>query len=304
MTDCKNCHGRAQVFLCPDCIAALDDLLHQMPWLLSQLEVTRTRQDKLTVGAVGRGSNPSPINVGAMELAREIEGVLTEWVDTMCVAGLTFLPALSMPYGVEGPLLPGWKRLPRGYSGSPTQRISWLTHHLPEITRHELAGDFFSAIADLVGDPDHPDTKPGRLILAINRSERLFAGTCPTIIGYDREGKPMECGVSLYGDSDQQTVVCARCQYEIDISRNRSRCAVDRDLLTEPKLLSLLADLGEDVSRVRFYEWLKDGKVAVRGWVHQGHIVAHRIRRGDPRVFSLSQIRILRTQELQMKAAV
>ena len=70
-----------------------------------------------------------------------------------------------------------------------------------------------------------------------------------------------------------------------------------RDLLPEAVLLETLDTLGEKVSRVKLYDWIRAKKLQPRGYVHHGRIVPHRIQRGDPRVFSLSHARALRSQE-------
>jgi hypothetical protein len=53
MTDCQTCRRPTDLFLCQSCCQELDGLLTALPWLLTQLEITVTRQDKLTIGDVG-----------------------------------------------------------------------------------------------------------------------------------------------------------------------------------------------------------------------------------------------------------
>ena len=57
--------------------------------------------------------------------------------------------------------------------------------------------------------------------------------------------------------------------------------------------------LGEKVSRVKLYEWLKAGHLRPRGFLHHGRIVPELIQRGDARVFSLTQARELRARETE-----
>jgi hypothetical protein len=173
-----------------------------LPWLLEQLAITETRQDRLNLGIIGaRGTEPSVVNWGAARLAEEVHDHLTRWTDMLCEQfGLQFLPALSVPTGFIGPLRPGWKRLPRGYSGSSAQRIAWLFHHAGLIARHAGAADIYRGLITLTGDPDTP-SESGRLVRAINRSLRVLAGMCPTPMGHNRFVDEIQCGLVLYAEA-------------------------------------------------------------------------------------------------------
>lgn len=279
MTPCTKCGARTQLYLCPTCQRYLAEMLETLPWLLEQLEVTRLRQDRLTTGVVGKGANPSPINVGCMELSRTIDATLSQ-----------LLAVLQRRFVVFG------------HAPANIQMARWLGDYVEDIARHELAKTFFTEIASLVGDPDHPST-PGRILAAINRTTRIFAGPCPTITGHDRQGEAIECGLILYGDEGQTSVECPRCHQEIDVARNRLKASVDRDLLPENKLLEVLETLDEKVTRYQLLQWIKTGKLHPRGWIHQGQVVGRRVRRGDPRVFSLSQTRHLNWSESEAKVS-
>ena len=85
MTDCRNCRRETDLYLCQLCAKELGALLNDLPWLLDQLEITVIRQDKLSTGVIGRSSdNPSPINVGAMELSRNLRGQLGTIIRDLC----------------------------------------------------------------------------------------------------------------------------------------------------------------------------------------------------------------------------
>lgn len=298
---CQHCGASTQLYLCAGCVVQLQAMLEELPWLLEQLAVTVQRRDRLNTGAVGKGTgNPSPINFGAMETARDLEKLLTRIVDALCSKlGLKFLPALAVPGDFIGPLRFGWRRLPAGFSGSPVQRARWLLHHVRDIARHPDAAEFYGEIAEQLEDDEIG--RAGPMWKAINRTERLFAGLCPTVTGRDRRGRSIECETALYADRGELFARCPKCEATVDVKKNRLKAAVDRDLLPEPKLLEVLADLGQKVSRVRLYEWLKAGRLQPRGFVHNGRIVSYRIRRGDPRVFSLSQARQLQMHDEQLK---
>lgn len=280
---CRNCGASTDLFLCPDCVDWLTASLREMVWLLRQLDTTVRRQDKLNTGTLGGGGdNPSPINFGAMETSRSTRTTLLELVREIAVAGTGREPS-------------------RLDTVATPDLAAWLAANVHHIAKNQNAGATFRTITGLVDEDDRG--RPGPLYTAINRTDRRFAGPCPTVRGYDDQGRPVECGTMLYAAFDEDFTRCPRCQSEIDVDKNRLKAATDRDLLSEPKLLEVMADLGEKVSRVKLYEWIKAGRLQRRGYVHQGAIVAFRIRRGDPAVFSLSQARQLRWHEMELKTS-
>jgi hypothetical protein len=253
MTRCGACGARCSLFLCEQDIDKLAEMIEQLPWLASEIEVTRCRQDRLTVGNTRRSAETlSPINVGAMDAARDLAR-LTVWL-----------------------------------AGRSAR----------EIALREDAGDVYAAAEELIGDPDRPDSRPGRLLVLINRSDRMFAGLCPTLVGRDSVGRPVECATPLYGVIQVPTTTCPRCGYEIDVAKNRSRCAVNKDQAVESRLLQLLEELGEPVPQTTFRRWVTQGRIGVLGWMHAGTVTPRKIRYHDARVFSISQTRALRAAEL------
>lgn len=281
--ECTHCGAKTQLYLCNRCTTTLRSLLDDLPWLLNELATTIRRQDQLTNGSpIGHSDgDPGPINLTALDTEHSTRATLTAALHTL--TALPGLPGLR----VDHITTPDIART--------------LAHNVQRIAHHPKAGDIYGDINALVADDEIGRAAP--LWKAINRQERIFVGPCPTVKGHDREGKPVECGTSLYADRDEKIAVCHNCDAKIDVAKNRLRAAVDRDLLPEAKLLEVLADLDEKVSRVQLYEWIRTKKIQPRGWVHQGRIVGFRIRRGDPRVFSLSQVRALRAKELAKRPA-
>ena len=116
-----------------------------------------------------------------------------------------------------------------------------------------------------------------------------------TVIAHDPNGADIECGIDLYADRYNlaEMIQCPKCRRFIE-PRQQLLATIKRgDLLPENKLLEIMDSLGEKLSRRRLYEWISAGSLCPRGYVHHGRIVPERIRRGDPRVFSLSQARQL-----------
>ncbi|OMC46869.1 hypothetical protein A5742_25380 [Mycolicibacterium fortuitum] len=297
MNTCRNnaCQRPTQLYLCDDCTQQLAVMIDQLPWLLNELDHRIQKLDRIATGTIGRARRPDELNVmdfDAAETARKARKAIHDMVRTINGPGPIPLQC-TVTHEFIGPLRPAWRRLPAGYQPTIIELIDWLMRRPAIIARHKRAGHVYRELNRLVGS----DEKGGTLVAAINRSNRHFAGPCPTIRGRNHKGEPIECGRVLYADINDRTVVCPACKCDIDVQRNRLKAAVDRDLLTEPKLLEVLADIGENVSRVKFYEWVKAGKLKPRGWIHRGQLVPTRILRGDPRVWSLSKVRALRSDE-------
>jgi hypothetical protein len=268
MTDCRNCRRSTELFLCQLCTKELGALLGDLPWLLDELEVTVIRQDKLSTGVIGRSSdNPSPINVGAMELSRNLRGQLG-----------TIMRGLLEDRGIRPDRKP-W---------SNSLMAEWLGRNLNAIACDEDAGRVFTEI------------RAGReaVLAVINRVSRMYCGPCTTVVSHNQRGEDIECGYDLYADRE---VVgeskCTKCLRSFNPREQLLTTIKRRDLLPEAALLETMEALGEKVSRVKLYDWLRDGSLQPRGYVHHGRIVPTRIQRGDPRVFSLSHARQLRWRE-------
>lgn len=279
---CKHCQAKTALQLCNTCTAKLQSTLTELPWLIKQIDVTVARQDKLTTSTVGKsGETPSPINVGALDISRDIRTTLLNAHNT-----ITALPGLP-------PM-----RLDHVHTADLARLLAANTHR---IRHHTQAGTIYADITALVQD-DELGRAP-TAVKTINRTIRVFAGPCPTITGHNHRGEEIRCNTSLYADNDDTFTKCTKCDANVDVKQNQLRARVDRDLLTEKKLLEVMEDLGEKISRVKFYEWRRAGRITPRGFVHDGQIVQFRIRKTDPSVFSLSRARALRSQEETTKEA-
>ena len=67
----------------------------------------------------------------------------------------------------------------------------------------------------------------------------------------DRNGDLVECGVTLYSnDEDAEEIDCPKCFATVDVSRNRQRAIMSRDLLPDARILTVMSDLGESVCKL------------------------------------------------------
>jgi len=135
-------------FLCRNCADTLKRDLGAIPWLLEDLEVTTTRQDRIS-DPDGRSGDerPLPIRLHAMEARRDLNVTLASW--TMHIAGR-----------LEGLSGGGWDEL---------RLANYLLDHLGTILTDPAAGQ----IADEIG------YARGVCIRAIDKPvPRVYVGPC------------------------------------------------------------------------------------------------------------------------------
>ncbi|MGV0793036.1 DUF1922 domain-containing protein [Mycolicibacterium sp. XJ1819] len=296
MNLCQQCkRPEPHTYLCENCTTQLANMLHQLPWLITELDNRIQQLTRTTHGTIGRNRRPAnelnAIDFDAADTARKTRKTLLHWVTEIAQKATGRTP-------------------PALHTATTTDLAKWLYANVNHIARLDLARRnhkghttghrLYHDIEKLVGT-NHQRT--GTLIKAINPTERHFAGLCHTITGHNHQGEPIHCQTTLYADVDETTITCPTCKQPIDVEKNRRDTEIDRDLMTEPKLLEVLADLDEKVSRVKLYQWIREKRIRPKGWIHDGRIVQYRIRRGDPAVYSLARARKLRAREQQRQEA-
>lgn len=273
MTDCRNCRRDTDLFLCQLCAKELGALLADLPWLLDQLEITVIRQDKLSTGVIGRSSdNPSPINVGAMELARNLRGQLG-----------TMIRELTEDRGI------------------PVEHRAWANSVMAEWLSRNVTAIQCSPGAGQICREIRSGTEA--ILAVINRMSRMYCGPCTTVVSHNAQGDNIECGYDLYADRESpEDITCKKCLRSVNPREQLLTTIKRRDLLPEAMLLQALATLDEKVSRVKFYSWIAAGSLRPRGFIHHGRVVQDRVQRGDAQLFSLLQARQLRHRDIEENA--
>lgn len=278
-TDCQNrsCKRPSQLYLCNDCTEVLRNMLEQVPWLLDELDARIQNLDRVPHGTIGRTRGLSDLSVmdfAAAETAREVRKQLRQWVETIAQRHTG--------------------RIPPGLDTIETKNLArWLYVNVDAIARLDCAGEVFHDINKLVGSGD----KGGKLVGAINRNERHFAGPCPTIRGYDNDGDPIECGQDLYAQVGERHVDCPACHEEIDVEKNQAKASADRDLMTADGLIEVLDNIGEPIQREQLDGWITSRRLRRLGWLHQGGIVQAQVRKDDLALFSFQRARKLRRRD-------
>jgi len=268
MTDCRNCRRDTDLFLCQLCTKELGALLMDLPWLLDELEVTVIRQDKLSTGVIGRSSdNPSPINVGAMELARNLRGQLGTIIRDLCEVR-----------GVQPPA--------KAWSNSVM--AEWIGTHLASVVCSDTAGQIYREMR----------TGTDAVLAVINPISRMYCGPCISVVAHSPNGEDIECGVDLYTDRESpQDIQCPKCKAWINPREQLLVHFKRRDLMNEKELIEAMTTVGEPVTEAVLDRWQRSNKLIVRGYMHQGRIIPEPVNNKDQRIFSLNQARALRASE-------
>jgi uncharacterized Zn finger protein (UPF0148 family) len=285
MTRCQNCHSQNDLYLCQSCQTQLANMLHEIPWLLEELDARIQKLDRIGVGTIGRTRRPDELNVmdfDAAETARRIRKTLIRWVETIA----------EQHTG----------RRPAALTTATTANLArWLEHNVAAIATLNLAHKnghaLYQAIDTLVGTTQHG----GTLIQAINRHERHYAGPCPTITRRNHRGEPIECAQPLYADIDQTTVTCPTCRKPIDVEHNRMATAKARDLRTREDILEVLADIDETITEQQLDRWITAKRLRIRGYFHNGTITDTRTNKLSQPLYSVAKARKLRRRDEQLQ---
>lgn len=288
------CSKSCADFICFDCERKLVATLARIPWLVEQLEVTVTRQDKLSAGKLAGKSTetPSVFHVGASAFVRELRGALARTVQEICEArGMRYMPLWATHEATFiGPLRGGERRISHGYVASTPDLSKWLKYYSGAIRMSECAGETF---AEITGVVEHG-------LALINRPEpAIYRGPCPSVMRHDDRGRSVYCGHSLYADRGSDFAQCPRCSVKHDIARLEAKLLSDMSgyLFTSTQLFQVLRELGEPIPKSTFYNWRKLGKIQPRGWMHDGRRTDHFIHRNDAPLFSLEDARRLRSKD-------
>ncbi len=286
MNVCQACHRpENNAYLCQDCTSILGNMLSDLPWLLDELDNRIQLLVRISTGTIGRQRRPdeySAVDFDAVDEARKTRKMLLRWVETV-----------TRRHG---------GRIPPGLNTVATRDLAiWLRVNMPAIRKLDLADhhgnhQLYNDIEQLVGSSQ----KGGKLVAAINRTERHFAGPCPTITGHNNRGEPITCGENLYADIDERTITCPKCQSPIDVQRNQRQVAADRDLMTIDQLIEVLDTMDEAVPRATIERWIKARRLRNHGYLHNGMPVRFHIRRTDPALYSLKRARHLRARDRKL----
>lgn len=285
MINCQNCGRPTQLYLCDDCQTQLANMLDQIPNLAEELDTRIQKLDRIHLGTIGRNRRPDELNImdfDAAETARKLRKTLLHWVTTIAERH-------------------NGRRPPALNTVNTGSLARWLQANTPAIARLDLAHRGRHQLYDDIAHYISPDQRSGHLIRAIDRNERHFAGTCPTITGHYPDGDPIECGTMLYADTDDHTTTCPQCHQPINVERNRRHAAETRDLRTTTEILEVLTNIDEPVDPDKLDQWIKARRLRTMGWRHDGALVKARVNERSQALYSLKRARKLRRRDQQLQ---
>lgn len=195
------------------------------------------------------------VNARAARLATQWHATLATWCRDICeTRGIAWMPLRTTGPAFIGPLLPGWRRIPPGYTATSEEMAAWLARHVTAIATHPDAGLCYQDIATLTA---RTETVINRRILP-----RLI-GPCPM---FDDKGD--RCMQELRAPRDQSHVKCPKCHVTQEVRsviqgylmRNRHK------LFTLKELETVLERIEEPVSLRTLQRWRKNGQLKARGY--------------------------------------
>lgn len=219
-------------FLCDECTSLLWRTLTQFPETLEELEVTRTRQARITHGGGSADHAALP------------------WHNAASMVGEALTDGLwGLLRGAQAHRVTTREQvhtLPWPIPATDNGVAAWLAVRVDGIARHQDLAD----IAHTLVDHGH------RAWRIIDRPPELsYAGQCDI------------CGTHLYAVTGQPVVTCATCGEHNDVAMRRAamlKAASDR-LVTAREAATALTTLELPVTVERIRQWVHRRRLLVRG---------------------------------------
>jgi hypothetical protein len=240
--------------LCTNCGSRLEQALAELPSLLDDLEVTRTRQNRAggaNTGVLSRSyERPLPWSENASEAVEVIRLTLFGWCQILAAERDSY-PTFNTPTSMSVHLL---------------ANINWLRHH--------EAAD--AALDEIIHATEYGTSKID------NPPTMLYAGPC------DPDGQwhtndlgagglwvlelQGPCSTDLYAHEGKRDVTCPRCQlvWKVEDRRDQMLEQAEDQLVTAADLSRFLSAYGEPLTADRIYQWVKRGHLAAHGHTATG----------------------------------
>ncbi len=230
VTDCAGTCVADYERLCGECWDRLAARLRGVPGLGDELEVTITRQDKVSAGRVGgRGTEtPLPFNAGASISKTHLRYFLGTWCRD--VADYT---GAALPTAVVRDVV--------------SDAATWLLEHEGGVRNHPAADDLCEELGEAVY----------AAVRAIDRpADRVFAGWCCVVL-YARPGaegvRCRECGQ----------------EYEVDAARQQLLTYLPDQKGTSSDVSTWLSWAGARVPAGTIRRWASEGRIPRHGGLYR-----------------------------------
>lgn len=305
-TECHNC-GRVvpdEFDLCHECTATLVKNLQQVPGLVSDILITRSRQDRMSAGlSVGKSAETAlPIRMdkfGNFPTQRPLDALTNElatWArDLAALTGEDLNAAIDsrglrdMVHRHRHSRRPDPASLSQDGALAAELAAIWLSLYPNDLRRHPAITEIFDSIDDAIA----------RCHRAIGSMPELaYKGLC-LHVSYDDEGMPVACGADLYAERGEDYVSCPRCWTHHRV-RDLERMAMSKigdQLFTAAELERLLRELGEPIPAGTIRSWHSRKVIEPHAWKQpDGTISRYWMRRSDPPMYKFSEVRDARVR--------
>lgn len=299
--ECHNC-GRtvADDFdLCDDCMATLVNNLESVPGLVSDILITRSRQDRMSSNlARGKSAETAlpirldqydqrptqrPFDALTNELvtwARDLDALIGGDLD----AALDSRGLRDIVHRHRHSRRPDPASLSQDGALDAELAAIWLSLNANDLRRHPAVAELFDGIEDAIAGCRK----------AIDRLPELsYKGPCPHVT-YDEERQPGKCAADLYVERGEDYLSCPRCwtHHRVRDLELLMVHALNEQLFTLAEIDRLLRELGEPIPIGTLYSWHSREVIEPRGWRQvDGTISKFWMRRSDPPLFKLGDIR-------------
>jgi hypothetical protein len=221
------------------CRTHTDDLardLHTVPDLVQELEVTRTRQARITAEKHGGRSaeRPLPWNEHAAACASDLNTTINAWALDTSRLGEDERDQLAEHH----------------YSDTAAV-AAWLTRNLSTLRQHEEAGQAHDELTNAIREARRAVDRP---------LERVFAGPCgePTEDG-------QECREDLYAGPGKATATCKACGAHHDMAERREwmLSCIEDQVAYSGLLAGLVSNLGVQIGSSTIRRYASAGRIKV-----------------------------------------
>jgi len=219
-------------YVCGSCVNDFWNALDGLPNLLTELDVARTRQVRLSDGTGQAGGLPLPWNESASAMGLRLVTRLWALVSACADAHLSSTEEIETE---------PWPAIDTDRGAA-----RWLMCRAEALARVPWGAEEMRAIVHLGRRGWH---------LVDHPPERIFAGPCGL------------CGEDLYATPGEPVVVCGACRTPEDVEERRAflLAKVDDQLVTATELARALTTLGQPVTPERIRQWKHRGRILTRG---------------------------------------
>lgn len=230
---------------CPECIAEMERILGDTPWLVEQLDLAITGQRAKRAGAA-RSDDGLPWNNRASETLDALRNEMSTTIRMLAKGHGLNLPGSND----EKPDLGAMSR--------------WLLTHIQLLAHDDAWADTLHNLRRIEGDT---------LAIVDNPPPKVFLGWCDATV-WAGEGDTLrleECSGPVYARDGVEVGYCRECRkpYGVTESREALEKALDDQLVTASEIAKLATYLGIEQPRERVRKlvesWRKRKRIEVRG---------------------------------------